>query len=120
MVEGKASYKVAKKLKMLKVVIKNWVKQERVKGEEGINELMEELGELDRLDREGGRCREDGEKREMLRVDLANKLCMEEIFWRQKAREKCLKEWDHNTKYFRCLTNFRRPCNFVDELSIDN
>lgn len=51
-----------------------------MKGEESINEIMEELEGLDILEQESGKMREDKERRKMLTVDLANRLCMEKIF----------------------------------------
>lgn len=59
-------------------------------------------------------------RRELLRVDLANRINMEEVSWRQKARERWLKEGDMNTRYFHCLTSYRRRCNYVEEIIIDN
>lgn len=38
------------------------------------------------------------------------------ILWRQKVREKWLKEGNRNTKFFRSMANFRRKNNHVEEL----
>lgn len=59
------------------------------------------------------------EKREALRVELAQRLNMEEITWTQKAREKWIKESDRNTKYFHCLASHKRRFNYIEELTID-
>lgn len=67
---------------------KNWVKEKKVKVEEGTNRLLEELERFDLMEGEEGLSREDGERREIVRIDLANMLSMEEISWRQKTMEK--------------------------------
>lgn len=62
---------------------------------------------------------DEAARRECSRVDLANRLRMEEISWRQKA---CLwiKEEDKNTRYFQYLASHRRRYNYMDELFVDN
>ncbi|XP_021889517.1 uncharacterized protein LOC110808320 [Carica papaya] len=44
---------------------------------------------------------------------------LEAISWRQKDRERWIKESDRNTKYFHSLANFRKKNNFVEELEFD-
>lgn len=117
---GKGSFRVAKKLILLKMAIKNWVREERLKVKEGTNRLMDELEGLDCLEGDVGLSMEEGEMREVVGLELVNRMCMKEIFWRQKAKERWLKEGDRNTKYFHCLANHRRRCNNVDEIVIAN
>lgn len=64
------------------------MKEKKVKVEEGTDRLLEELEGFDLMEGEEGLSREDGERREMVRIDLANMLSMEEISWRQKTMEK--------------------------------
>lgn len=52
-VEGSASYRIAKKIKALKEVIKRWMKKEEGKIAEGINNRSKEIDDNDRLEREG-------------------------------------------------------------------
>lgn len=110
---------MAEKLIMLKNLIKKSMKEEEVKEEECTNNLLKEIGEVDIKEGEDGISREERERREVLRMELANRLHMEEISWRQNPKEKWLKEKDRITKYFHCLASYRR-CNYVDELMIDN
>lgn len=53
-------------------------------------------------------------------MDQANSLHMEEVSWRQKVREKWLKEGNKNTKYFHCLASHRRRYNYVEELKVED
>lgn len=52
-VSGKASFQVAKKLIVLKPTIKEWVREERDRMEEGTNKLLEALENLDIEDGDG-------------------------------------------------------------------
>lgn len=45
---------------------------------------------------------------------------MEAISWKQKCREKWLKDGDKNTKYFHYLANHHRRSNYVDEILVDD
>lgn len=56
----------------------------------------------------------------MVRAELANRIRMEEISWKQKAREKWIEEGDRNTRYFHSLASHRRRCNPVEKLQIVN
>lgn len=42
------------------------------------------------------------------------------MIWRQKSREKWLKEGDRSTKYFHALASYRRRINYIEEIVIDN
>lgn len=63
---------------------------------------------------------ENFEKRNAVRLDLASKLNMEVASWKQKAREKWLKDGDKNMGYFHCLANHRRRCNYVEDPLVDS
>ncbi|XP_021891901.1 uncharacterized protein LOC110810135 [Carica papaya] len=117
---GTPSFRLASKLKKLKEEITVWVKEvDRV--ENGlISDLMKENGILDKQDGELGLSATDRERRNNLKLELASKLNLEAISWKQNGREKWLKEGDKNTKYFHCLANYRRSINYVEELFIDN
>lgn len=82
----KASFMVAKKLISFKAAFKDWVRKEKVKVEEGTNMLLEELEALDLEEGEGVLSREKGERREMIRVEVVNRIRMKERSLRQKAR----------------------------------
>lgn len=69
---------------------------------------MKEIDDIDRFEGEGSITETDRVRREVLRSEIAHKMNLEAILWRQKAREKWLNERDQNTKYFHCMANFRR------------
>lgn len=51
--------------------------------------------------------------------EIAHNLNLEAISWRQKVKEKWLIDGDRNTKFFHCLANYRRKCNYVEEIAIN-
>lgn len=77
-VKEKASFNVVTKLKSLKAEINKWTKDEGLKEEKKINDLMQELDEMDKKDDEGLTL-DEGEKREILGMEIANRLLMEEV-----------------------------------------
>lgn len=81
---------------------------------------MAEIVSIDNTEGVWGLSSMDEEKRNMLKLDLANKLNKEAISWKQNARETSLKDWDKNTKYFHCLANQQRICNYAEKILIDD
>lgn len=53
-IKGNASFHVVKELVVLKAAIKKWVREERVRVEEGINRLVQELDEFDLVEGQVG------------------------------------------------------------------
>lgn len=58
------------------------------------------------------------ERKNNIKLEFSNKLNMEVISWKQKTREKWLKDGNKNTRYFHSLANYRRSVNYVEELLI--
>ncbi|XP_021890901.1 uncharacterized protein LOC110809397 [Carica papaya] len=113
---GMTSFMLASKLKRLKLEIKKWAKEEDGRSDRILNDNLEELRKLEHLEmdgllREGGRGR-----RGELKLEIAAKMNLEAISWRQKTRERWIKEVDRNTRYLQSLANSRRKNNYVEEL----
>lgn len=115
-VRGTGSFIFAAKLKVLKEEIKKWASEEEGKIERRVSDNFKELTELDSKDAVEGLDEEDRATREAIKGEIATFMNMKKISWRQKTREKWLKEGDRNAKYFHSLANFRRKNNYVEEL----
>lgn len=118
-IQGTTSFRLASKLKTLKNEIKIWTKEVGDKLKENTRAYINELAELDLREMEGHLCAAERERREAVKKELTHNMNLEAISWRQKVREKWLKDGERNTKYFHCLANYRRKCNFVEEIKID-
>lgn len=69
-----ASYRLSKKIFRLKQEIKKWTKDVGMKEENRINELMQEMDVLDRMESNSRLTAEINEKRNNLRLELASRL----------------------------------------------
>lgn len=85
-----------------------------------INDLLYELVDLDHFEATMGLNFDDRDKRNVLKVELVNKMHWEAISWKQKAREKWIREGDKNSKFFHCLANHRRRANYVESFVVNN
>ncbi|XP_021893701.1 uncharacterized protein LOC110811491 [Carica papaya] len=115
-----ASFKLASELKALQNKIKKWTKEFGDKLEESTRPYISELAKLDMREMEGPLCVGDRDRRDVVRKGVAYNMNLETISCRQKAKEKWLKKGDHNTKYFHCFANYRRKCNYLEEININS
>lgn len=80
-------------------------------------ESLKEIEEIDKMEEEWFLSVTDLGRREFLKGEVVNKMHMEAILWKQKARERWLKEDDRNARYVLCMAIHRR-CRYVEELLI--
>lgn len=107
------------KLHRLKSEIKKWTKEVGLKEEMWITDLMDELADLDHIEAEFPLNADDKDNRNLLKVELTNKIHLEAISWKQKAREKWIQEGDKNSKFFHCLASHHRRANYVENLLVN-
>ncbi|KAG7593406.1 Reverse transcriptase domain [Arabidopsis thaliana x Arabidopsis arenosa] len=73
-----------------------------------------------RLDEEGMKTQPNRSLLQMLKWELAEAYREEELYWKQKSRERWLKEGDRNTKFFHGSVQRRRVQNRILSLFDDN
>lgn len=88
--------------------------------EECINDILTEIDVLDIKEEGCSLSITNKERKNSLKSNLAHRLHMEAISWKQKFGEKWLKDGDTNSKYFHTLAKHRRRVNYVEELIMDN
>ncbi|XP_075099342.1 uncharacterized protein LOC142176157 [Nicotiana tabacum] len=113
------SFRLLKKLKLLKGDIIRWNKEVFGREEVKMRELMHELGELERG--EGAKELHESEKAKLGEVkrEIVELVIAQEDSWRQKLRALWLNEGDSNTKFFHRVAVVNRRRNFIESLVVD-
>lgn len=108
------------KLRDLKVDIKGWAKDNSNFEARDICALEAEIQHLD-FTAYTHNCW-DSTRTEIMRkrANLWALYRAEERMWRQKSRERWIKEGDRNTSYFHLMANIRRKQNSISQLSFGN
>lgn len=78
-IDDKASFKVVHKLKVIKLAIKEWCKEEEQKQCIIIQALFQDIAALDGLENEGGMSVEEITRKEQLKIELGLRLQREWI-----------------------------------------
>ncbi|CAN0853710.1 Transposon TX1 uncharacterized 149 kDa protein [Linum grandiflorum] len=117
--DGELLFRVAQKFKKFKGKLKTWNKEVFKHVETEIEVRLSRVDELDRIEEDGSLVEVGRMERIRLKCELDNLWKLEEISWRQKAREDWLKLGDRNTKYFHRVANFNRRRNHLDGLWSD-
>ena len=115
-VEGWTGYRLATKLKMLKVKLKAWAKMSFADMKMQKAQLLEDIQNLDKKEEMGRLTDEEAGRRLSLKEEFQRTLREEEIMWRQRLRCKWLKEGDKNTKFFHGMASQRKIINRISSL----
>ncbi|GAU36760.1 hypothetical protein TSUD_213250 [Trifolium subterraneum] len=118
-VEGWMCFVLKEKLKGLKVILRNWHKQEYGGLEGRIDELKVEISALDRKGEEVELSTEEVDCRKEKFGALWKLFKSKEALMFQRSRSKWLKEGDANTKFFHGSVKNRVKTNFISALCVD-
>lgn len=118
-VTGNPSFKLARKLRLLKEQLKIWNREVFGNINIKVQQALEEVRILDAKEGEGSLSRVEADRRAVIKEELRRLLVYEEIFWRQKSRVQSLKERDNNTKYFHRMANAHKVANHIRRVRID-
>lgn len=118
-VEGNASFRLIKKLRLLKEQLKTWKEGRTTNDLKRQKEiLLEELERLDKQEIDEGIDEEGRLRRACIKKHLAEVCRWEEIAWRQRSRELWLREGDKNTAFFHRSACVHRSFNFLRRIII--
>nr|XP_009774803.1 PREDICTED: uncharacterized protein LOC104224793 [Nicotiana sylvestris]XP_016490633.1 PREDICTED: uncharacterized protein LOC107810374 [Nicotiana tabacum] len=117
-VQSRPDYVLAKKLRLLKVKLKEWT------GQGGNLEVLKticlnKILVLDVVQESRDLSEDELVQKASLVMELEEIAKNEELIWRQKSRVQWLKQGDRNTKYFQRITNAHRRFNNIDKLNIN-
>ncbi|RVX16087.1 LINE-1 reverse transcriptase-like [Vitis vinifera] len=117
-VSGRASYKLATKLKAIKQKLKAW--NTEVFGNLESNKLiaLQQVDYWDQVESERSLTEEEFSRKKEAKEDYAKWVKLEEIHWRQLSRELWLREGDRNTGYFHRMANAHRRRHTMERIKI--
>lgn len=103
----------ARKLQMVKQVMRAWRKQYMRQHKEKKEELVQQIKLLDDIEEVGVLSEGDWEKRKDLRAQLDEVLMAESIYWKQRSKFKWAEAGDANSRFFHKYANGRRKNNTI-------
>lgn len=83
------------------------------------NDIPANIQHLDKKEADEGLTDDERKDRSHIKEEFIKITGHQEIYWRQKARLKWLKEGDNNTKFFHSFANGCRTNNHISALEID-
>ncbi|RVX03495.1 putative ribonuclease H protein [Vitis vinifera] len=118
-VRGRASFRLATKMKELKQKIKVW--NRKVFGRLKVNKNLafQQVEYWDGVESERSLSEGETELKKEAKDSFKKWVLMEEIHWRQLSRELWLKEGDRNTDFFHRMANAHRRNNSLDRIKIN-
>ncbi|RVW46561.1 LINE-1 reverse transcriptase-like [Vitis vinifera] len=118
-VSGKASFRLASKLKVLKQKIKEWNREVFGRLEVNKNLALQQVEFWDRVESERSLSVSETEMKKEAKETFKKWVLLEETHWRQVSRESWLKEGDKNTGFFHRMANAHRRNNSLDKIKIN-
>ena len=117
-VSGRASYKLATKLKVIKHNLKIWNRE--VFGSLESNKLvaLQQVEYWDQVESERRLTEEETSIKKEAKEGYAKWVNLEEIHWRQLSKELLLRERDRNTGYFHRMANAHRRRHTMDRIKV--
>ncbi|KAJ9685002.1 hypothetical protein PVL29_017148 [Vitis rotundifolia] len=118
-VSGRASYKLATKLKVLKQNLKIWNKDVFGRLEDNKSAAIQQVEYWDQVESERRLTEEEISMKKEAKEGYAKWVNLEEIHWRQASRELWLREGDKNTGYFHRMATAHRRRNSLNRIRIN-
>ena len=118
-VSGRASYRLATKLKVIKQKLKVWNREVFGNLESNKMAALQQVDYWDQVEGERGLTEEELSRKKEVKDDYAKWVKLEEIHWRQLSMELWLREGDRNTGYFHRMANAHRKRQTMEKIKIN-
>ena len=116
---GKASFRLASKLKVLKQKIKDWNRDVFGRLEVNKNLALQQVEFWDKVENERSLLVSETEMKKEAKETFKKWVLLEETYWRQVSRELWLTEGGKNTGFFHRMVNAHRRNNSLDIIKIN-
>ncbi|RVX21642.1 hypothetical protein CK203_002122 [Vitis vinifera] len=116
---GRASFRLATKLKVMKEKIKGWNRDVFRRLEVNKISALQQVEFWDRVESERSLSEGETELKKEAKETFKKWVLLEETHWRQLSRELWLKEEDKNTGFFHRMANAHRRNNSLDRIKIN-
>lgn len=111
---------LSKKLKNLKLVLKDWNKEIFENVQDSVKKAEEELNQFQMHINQVGYTHTLANTEKTAQAKLDSSLQIEEVFWKEKSRVKWHAEGERNTKFFHRIANIKNSTNLISILKHDN
>ncbi|RVW85679.1 Transposon TX1 uncharacterized 149 kDa protein [Vitis vinifera] len=118
-VRGRASVRLATKMKVLKHKIKVWNREVFGRLEVNKNSALQQVEFWDGVERERSLSEGETELKKEAKDSFKKWVLLEETHWRQLSKELWLKEGDRNTGFFHRMANAHRRNNSLERMKIN-
>ena len=118
-VRGRASYKLATKLKVIKQNLKIWNREVFGSLESNKFAVLQQADYWDQVESERRLTEEEISIKKEAKEGYAKWVNLEEIHWRQLSRELWLREGDRNMGYFHRMATAHRRRNTMDRIKVN-
>ena len=105
-----------RRLQSVKTKLKEWNKVSFGELNEKKKSILNDLANFDAIEQVWGLTFDLLNQRALRKRELEELILREEIYWRQKARVKWVKEGDCNSKFFHKVANGRRNRKYIKVL----
>ncbi|WMV13599.1 hypothetical protein MTR67_006984 [Solanum verrucosum] len=118
-IEGRAGYILAEKMKLLKVKMKEWSKENKGNWRQRKEDILSQIANWEIIQEHKMLTDDEILQKANLAMEFEEIAKKEEIAWKQRSRVQWLKHGDKNTKFFHRIATSHKRFNTMEQLDIE-